>query len=357
MSYPTLQELTSGRNIQLDNTLVNKALGEVNVCLKDNELQISTNVLVRPGQNAEGWQTGVAIDCSASMMQSFGGPTYSFIRAFTPEEQESYLSRGLIDIRVQDGQELCYMLQGSQEEMVKDGIMSVEILPNEVEEVCRKAIPILAEQLDADGGTTVIYWALGPNGDGTRAIADLTAQEAKTTEYPRPDDLGNGTVLMPAINYFLNRFADADAGFYVFVTDGHIDDFEEVKRFTCELSFKIAAKQAKPAHLILIGVGPDVDPQQMAELDDLSDTHNLPVDIWDHKVAADMRSILDIFAELADENKIVSPMGTILDNDKNIVKEYLSGMPAKMSFSLPTTAKGFSIVLPNGAMLEQQVIA
>ena len=357
MALPTYTELCSGNNVQIENLLVNKAFGEVNVALKDGKLQVTATALLRPGQGAEGWQTGVAIDCSSSMMRAFGGPTYSFARPFTESERESYLRRGLIDIRVQDGQELCYMLQGSQEEMLRDGIMTVEQRPNEVEDICRKAIPLLAEHLDADGGTTVIYWALGSKGDGIRTVADFTKDTAKTATYTRPEDMGNGTVLMPAINYFLNTFADADAGFYVFITDGHIDDFEEVKRFTCNLSHAIHNKQAKPVHMVLIGVGPDVDESQLAELDDLPDSHDLPVDIWDHKVAAEMRSILDIFSELVDENRILAPSGKIVDDQGNTAHEYLTGVPALMRFSLPATAKGFSIVLSNGATIEQRIIA
>jgi hypothetical protein len=43
----------------------------------------------------------------------------------------------------------------------------------------------------------------------------------------------------------------------------------------------------------------------MEQLDDLPEERDLPVDIWDHKIAKDMRDLKDIFAEVVDEAAIV----------------------------------------------------
>ena len=357
MSLPTLAELSDGHNVQLDNSLVDKALGEVNVCLKDCQIHVKATILLPPGRGNEGWQTGVAIDCSSSMKRSFGGSNMYFTRAFTPEETEDMLSRGLIEIFEQDGQQVCRMLQGCHEHLLQQGILQISEDPNEVQDVCRAAIPILAEKIDADGGTSVLYWAMGEDGSGIRHLGDLTAEEAKTAEYSGVGDWGNGTKLMPAINYFLTTFADAAEGFYVFITDGKIEDFEEVKSFTCQLAHDIHAKKVNPVHLVLVGVGPEVDPQQMAELDDLPDSYDLPIDVWDHKIAKEMRGINDIFAELADENRIVAKSADIQDFEGNTVTSFNDGLHCMMRFTLPTSTKGFVLVLPNGKTLRQQVIA
>ena len=104
-------------------------------------------------------------------------------------------------------------------------------------------------------------------------------------------------------------------------------------------------------------VGDEIDVKQLEELDDLPDTLDLPVDIWDHKVAAEMRSLLDIFAELVDENQMVAPSGIIQDEQGNTVREYSDGLPAKLSFTLPSESKSFTLALPNGNSISQQVIA
>lgn len=357
MALPTLASLSEGINVQLDNQLVHKSLGEVNVTLKDSMLHVTATILLRPGQGNEGWQTGVAIDCSSSMTRAFGGENMYFTRALTDAETSDLISKGLIEVFEQDGQSMCRMLHGCHEHLLQQGILRISKDENEVQNVCRTAIPLLAEEIDADGGTTVLYWAMGADGSGIELMGDLTAEEAKTAEYKGVSDWGNGTKLMPAIRYFLTTFADAPMGFYVFITDGRIDDFEEVKAFTCQLSHDIAAKKVNPVHFVLVGVGSEIDTDQMAQLDDLPDAMNLPYDIWDHKIAKEMRSINDIFAELVDENRIIAKSAEIKDLEGNSVHSYTDGVPAIMRFSMPMSAKGFQIVLPNGATLQQQVIA
>lgn len=93
---------------------------------------------------------------------------------------------------------------------------------------------------------------------------------------------------------------------YIFITDGYIDDLETVKQYTTQLAKDIAAGKRKLIKCILIGVGKAVDEKQMIELDDL-DT-GTEIDIWDHKVADDMRELTEIFAELVEENQIVAPV-------------------------------------------------
>lgn len=356
---PTLSELENGRNVQINSREVHPALGEINVALNENKLHVKATVLMSPTSTAEGWQTGVAIDCSASMKRSFGGRNPYFTRSLTAEETESYSKQNLIEIYEEDGRQMCRMFDGAYEQMLKDGILQVIEEENEVEEVCRKVIPMLAGKLDADGGTTVIYWAIGPDGGDIQVMGDLTEESAATADYTgvAEDQWGNGTRLMPAIKYFLSTFEDADMGFYVFVTDGRLDDFEEVKQFTIQLSHDIHEKKVKPVKLVLIGVGNNIDETQLEDLDDLPDTHELPVDVWDHKIAKEMRSLLDIFSEVVDDNKVIAPSAEIQDDSGNTVKNYTDGLTASMSFSLPTTAKGFKLILPNGATIEQKIIA
>ena len=77
----------------------------------------------------------------------------------------------------------------------------------------------------------------------------------------------------------------------------------------------------------------------MVELDDL-DT-GTDVDIWDHKIVAQMKDIMEIFAELVDENTIVADFGKIKDSKGNVVKQFNDGVPAKGYFNLPLDSDYF----------------
>lgn len=128
---------------------------------------------------------------------------------------------------------------------------------------------------------------------------------------------------------------------YIFLTDGKIDDLNQVKEYTTQLAKKIASGKQNSVKCVLIGVGNQIDESQMVELDDL-DT-GTDIDIWDHKIAQEMRSLVEIFAEVVDENQIVAPTGFIFDSQGTIVKRYTDGLPAKIFFSLPINAKFFEL--------------
>jgi hypothetical protein len=73
----------------------------------------------------------------------------------------------------------------------------------------------------------------------------------------------------------------------------------------------------------------------------------LPVDIWDHKIAKDMRDLKDIFAEVVDEAAIVAPSGKILDDKGNIAANYSDGVSSLLRFSLPLDCKAFTFEVGN----------
>jgi hypothetical protein len=132
------------------------------------------------------------------------------------------------------------------------------------------------------------------------------------------------------------------------VTDGSIDDLQAVKNYTAEISRKIGAGKMKPVKCVLIGVGSDIDQSQMEQLDDLPEELDLPVDIWDHKIAKDMRDLRDMFAEVVDEAAIVAPNGRVIDDNNNIAINYADGVPTLLRFSLPLNCKSFTLeVGPN----------
>lgn len=272
--------------------------GEVNVHPQpDGCLRIIATILMEPVK--EGAQTGIAIDGSGSMQKAYGATA-----------------------------------------MVSTLFASTAV--NYVNPVAQQMCSYLANKVDADGGTTAIYWATGPAGAQIEEIGDLTAQQAESFEFKGPQSWGTGTQLLPAVQYFVERFDDAEWGMYVFVSDGAIDDMDAVKDYTRQLATDIDVGRRFPVKLVLVGLGDEVNEAQLLELDDLDTGTDL--DIWDHKLAAEMRHLAEIFAEVVDENVRVADSGVIKDSHGNLIKNYADvGLPAYLEFTLPPDATSFTL--------------
>src|SRR5262252_3745318 len=170
--------------------------GEVNVYpAAGGKTRVVATILMEPYK--EGAQTGIALDGSGSMSKLYG---------------------------VDDGSRVLSPLFGGKK------------LNNEITPVAQKICAYLARKLDSDGGTTCIYWAVGPGGSKIEEVGDLRAEEAEGHIFGPPKDFGTGTQLLPAVKYFVERFKDAPWGFYVFITDGELHDLDAVKRYSTQLA-------------------------------------------------------------------------------------------------------------------------
>lgn len=224
------------------------------------------------------------------------------------------------------------------------GLMTRQDNPNLLSMVAQKTGSYLARKVDDDGHTTLVYWAIGRMGDEVEIIGDLSAYEIEQFDFTGPKTFGESVNLMPAIRYFVDRFASADWGMYVFFTQGRIDDLEEVKKYSTELAKKIAGGRKNPVKFILMGIGQKINSENLKMLDDL-DT-GTDVDLWDYRIAEEMKDVLEIFAELGDTHTIVAPKGKVLGANGHIIADYGdSGVPSLMMFSLPSDAKSFELEL------------
>jgi len=286
--------------------------GEVNVYPSPGGLRVTATILMEPYR--EGAQTGIALDGSGSMKKLYGvdagGGVVSSIFAKTKPR-------------------------------------------NDVSPVAQTICAYLARTIDADHGTTCVYWATGPNGSQIEVIGDLSAEQAEQYDFRGPRDFGTGTLLLPAVRYFVERFASSPWGFFAFITDGELYDLDEVKAYSTQLAKAVAAGRRNPLKFVLIGLGPDVNERQMEELDDLET--GTDIDLWDHKLAAEMTQLAQIFAEVVDKNARVADNGKILDPQGRCVKNYSdTGLPAFMEFTLPTGASHFTLEV-NGQRIDQPV--
>ncbi len=285
--------------------------GEVNVYPSAGRTRVVATILMEP--HKEGAQTGIALDGSGSMSKLYG---------------------------VEDGSRVLSPIFGGPKK-----------LHNEVTPVAQRICSYLARKIDADGGTTCIYWATGPGGREIELVGDLTADQAEKHVFGPPRNFGTGTQLLPAVKYFVDRFKDAPWGFYVFITDGELHDLEAVKEYSTRLARDVAARRRNPLKFVLIGIGPSVNETQMEELDDL-DT-GTPVDLWDHKLAAEMRVLQEIFAEVVDRNARISDNGRILDPQGKVIRDFSdTGMSGYLEFEMPPGADYFTLEV-NGNRIHQ----
>ncbi len=207
-----------------------------------------------------------------------------------------------------------------------------------VQEMCA----YLARKLDAAGSTTAIYWATGDDGQAIEEIGTLTTEQAAQQNFGGPRNYGNRACLLPALRYFADRFPAAPWGMYVFISDGRLDDLQDVKAYTTQLAREIASGQRNDLKLVMIGLGHKTDEAQMVELDDLDTGTDL--DLWDHKIAASMQHLAEVFTEVVDENVIVAPQGLIKDSPGNVVMDYRdTGVPALLEFILPAASTSFTL--------------
>jgi hypothetical protein len=296
---------------QLKNVV--EPFGEVNVHSQpDGSLRVWASILMEPDR--EGTQTGIALDGSGSMRKLYGQDTGGGV--LSP-------------------------------------IFAKPKVENIVTPVAQSLCAYLARKIDADGGTTCIYWATGNNGSQIEVVGDLTADQAEQHTFKGPRDFGTGTQLLPAVRYFVDRFKDAPWGFFVFVTDGELFDLDEVKRYSTQLAREITVGKRRPVKFVLIGVGPDVNERQLEELDDL-DT-GTEVDLWDHKMAAEMRMLQEIFAEVVDRNARVAEGGRILDSSGKVVRDFRdTGLPALLRFVMPRGSTHFVLEV-NGQRIVQEL--
>jgi hypothetical protein len=286
--------------------------GEVNVYPSSaGKSRVVATILMEP--HREGAQTGIALDGSGSMAKLYG---------------------------VEDGSRVLSPIFGGAKKLI-----------NEVTPVAQKLCSYLARKIDSDGGTTCIYWSVGSGGGEVQVIGDLTADEAERHVFGPPRDFGTGTQLLPAVKYFVERFRTAPWGFYVFVTDGELHDLDAVIAYSKRLAAEVSAGRRHPLKFVLIGLGPQVNERQMEELDDL-DT-GTDVDLWDHKLAAEMRVLQEIFAEVVDKNARVADNGRVLDPQGRVVKDYSgSGLPAFLEFEVPAGSDYFTLEV-NGQRIHQ----
>lgn len=220
---------------------------------------------------------------------------------------------------------------------------------NPVEDAMRIIVPYIAQK-DADGVCRVAYWATGSQGTEIEPIGDLTAQDATTFEFDGPQRFGGGTYLLPAVRDFvayiqrLQQQGDVKAALGAIVTDGQIHDFNDIMGYTHELANAIMANKFPRTSLVLVGVGPSVDHEQMETLEEATPETFTGRSIWCCAEAESVDDLPELVAHLLDTNTPAFWGGAVLrDENGRVLQSWEDMVPAVIEFELPANARSFTL--------------
>ncbi|MDX2254895.1 MAG: OmpA family protein [Pseudanabaenaceae cyanobacterium bins.39] len=330
---------SSSNSYQMPANQVVAEFGEVNVERYEQNCHVNFTIAMEPqGRLAEGWRTGLALDASASMKRSYGRKVEARV---DPALLTTYIKQGRLKSYLEDGEPVRRIEREAFAEMQQQGY-EINYTTNILQPLVQDLTAYLAGSLDSIGQTALIYWGCG-NGEEIQVLGEFTAESCQELAITGPATfkLGKSTKLLPAIAYFTKQYPQATRGMYIFLTDGRIDDINQVKSYTRLIAQEIAQGQRNYLKLILIGIGNDVDRYQLQELDDFDAGVN--VDIWDYKIADEMSSLTQIFAEVVNDNQIIAESGSIYDDRGNCIKSYPLGLPARVDFDIHRDAEWFEL--------------
>ncbi len=215
---------------------------------------------------------------------------------------------------------------------------------NNVEPQMRWMLEYLATK-DRNGVLRVAYWATG---DGTQleVVGDLTGPQAKDFKFPGPRFYGKGTVLLPVLRDYVAYIreaakAGARRGIAVIITDSQLYDPADVRAYSAKVAEEIAAGRIPMLNFVFVGVGAQVDEEQMEEI--CHEEYPGVGHLWCHRHADRMEEMADLVAVLVDETMTVADSGTVYDQDGNVLKRYEGRLPAVLQFDVPEGCTAFTL--------------
>ena len=218
-------------------------------------------------------------------------------------------------------------------------------LPNQVEPQVQWMLEYLASK-DRNGVLRVAYWACGSSGKEIEVVGDLRGADARSHQFPGPRAQGGQTNLKPAmqdyIKYLKSQIPEgARRGCAVFVTDGALHDADAVTSYSAQIAREIASGRLPRTNFILVGVGGQVDEEQMEEI--CHEEYPGVGHLWCHRIAAEIGQVAELVAVLVDETMTVAAGGTIYDDKGEVLKVYEARLPAVLEFNVPAGAQSFTL--------------
>ena len=227
---------------------------------------------------------------------------------------------------------------------------------SQVEPAARWMLEYLASK-DRNGALRVAYWASGNSGRQVEVIGELSGTDAKTFKFPGPKVMGNATHLVPALRDYITYLREAVTkgarrGCAVFITDGHLHDASQIKSYAAEVAKQIAQGRLPRLNFVLVGVGDQVDEEQMEEI--CHAEYPGVGHLWCHRIAAEIKDVAELVAVLVDETMTVAAGGTITDAKGKVLKVYEGRLPAVLEFDVPEGTESFTLEV-NGQKFTQPI--
>jgi hypothetical protein len=182
---------------------------------------------------------------------------------------------------------------------------------------------------DRDGALRVAYWATG-DGSQLEVVGDLAGAQANEYKFPGPQFYGKGTVMLPVLRDYIAHIRNevskgARRGLAVIITDSQIHDARDVKAYSVQVAKEIAAGRLPRLNFVLVGVGDQVDEEQMEDI--CHDEYPGVGHLWCHRVADRMEEMAELVAVLVDET----------------MKVYEARLPAVLEFQVPPGSRSFTL--------------
>jgi hypothetical protein len=198
---------------------------------------------------------------------------------------------------------------------------------------------------DRNGVLRVAYWATG-DGSAIEVVGDLNGVEAKGYKFPGPKFYGKGTMMLQVLRDYIAYIREqvtkgARRGLAVIITDSQVHDMQDVHAYSMQVAKEIAAGRLPRLNFVLVGVGDQVDEEQMEEICHLE--YPGVGHLWCHRIADRMEEMAELVAVLVDETMTVAAGGSIYDDKGNVLKYYEARLPAVLEFDVPAGCKSFTL--------------
>ncbi len=229
---------------------------------------------------------------------------------------------------------------------------------NYVEIVARKLGGLLTS-VSKSGLVSGIYWAVNQDGTKIEKIGEFNEEEWSTASItgPKKEKWGRGTKLLPVIRYAAEEVSNnSDWTMGVIITDGIIEDEESCFSYCLKIGKEIAEEKRKFLKLVLIGIGEEVDEEQLQRFDDMFEGSGINCDLWSHGLVSSMQNEADILAvlygELIQEDTTIASKGSVISKSGKTLMFWSDGLPGKFRFNLPKGESIFTIHTPKKDILQ-----
>jgi hypothetical protein len=127
----------------------------------------------------------------------------------------------------------------------------------------------------------------------------------------------------------------------VVITDSQLHDAADIKAYSAQVAKEVAAGRLPRLNFVLVGVGDQVDEEQMEEI--CHEEYPGVGHLWCHRVADRMEEMAELVAVLVDETMTVAAGGTIYDDQGKVLKVYEARLPAVLEFKVPDGCQSFTL--------------